>query len=52
MKKIDPVCKKEMEVDKHTLHSACESEVYYFCSKECQRTFEDDPALYYQTCHD
>ncbi|HME53983.1 MAG TPA: YHS domain-containing protein [Candidatus Lokiarchaeia archaeon] len=49
---MDPVCKKEVEVNKRTLRSSCESEMYYFCSKECKQAFEDDPALYYQTCHD
>ncbi len=53
MKAVDPICKKDVEVNHRTLKfDGCESGTMYFCSEKCKTAFEDDDALYYQTCHD
>jgi YHS domain-containing protein len=53
MNATDPICKKIVFVNHWTPKFAgCESGPVYFCSDKCKYAFEDDDALYYQTCHE
>lgn len=43
MKKIDPVCGMEVEVEKAQYRSEYEGESYYFCGPGCKHEFDEDP---------
>jgi YHS domain-containing protein len=43
---VDPVCGASVE-ENHAAGKTCYAgQTYYFCSKDCQRNFEDEPAAY------
>lgn len=43
---IDPVCGMDVDEDQAAGNSRHEGQKYYFCSDECKRTFDADPAEY------
>ena len=43
----DPVCGMWIEPDAAAGSSTYESQDVYFCSNQCKREFESDPARYY-----
>jgi Cu+-exporting ATPase len=43
---IDPVCGMTVNKDNAAAKSRYENETFYFCSTECQRKFETQPAEY------
>jgi len=43
----DPVCGMMIEPESAAGRTTYESEEVYFCSDQCRRDFEDDPARYY-----
>ena len=43
---IDPVCGMEVEESQAAGKTSYAGQVYYFCSKECQKNFEQDPGYY------
>lgn len=43
---IDPVCKTEVSVAHAAASHDYHSETLYFCSLDCLRKFESDPAQY------
>lgn len=42
----DPVCGMMVDPDAAPAHTTYESQEVYFCSHECRREFESDPARY------
>jgi YHS domain-containing protein len=36
----------DVTVDSQTPHCVCNGQTYYFCSDECRRAFEKNPAKY------
>lgn len=42
----DPVCKREININKFTKHSEYRGKTYYFCSNGCKFQFEMNPKLY------
>lgn len=42
----DPVCGMELTADTVEATSEYEGRTYYFCSSDCQETFEQEPARY------
>ena len=42
----DPVCNKQVDPAKAAGSSVHDGKTYYFCSKVCQRRFEQNPAQY------
>lgn len=42
----DPVCKKEINIDKSTKHSVYRDRLYFFCSNYCKYIFDLNPKLY------
>lgn len=42
----DVVCGMEMDIDQVDSKSEFEGRQYYFCSDECRRKFENNPAQY------
>ena len=43
---IDPVCKMEVSIADAAASHDYRAETLYFCSIECLREFERDPAVY------
>ncbi len=43
---VDPVCGMKVEEGKEAGKSKYAGQTYYFCSKECERIFEQDPGRY------
>lgn len=43
---LDPVCKMEVNPASAEGQSEHEGQSFYFCSKECKRKFDADPARY------
>jgi P-type Cu+ transporter len=43
----DPVCGMLIEVSEAAGSTTYESQPVYFCSDQCRRDFESDPARYY-----
>ena len=43
----DPVCGRWMEPSEAAGSTTYESQQVYFCSDQCRRDFESDPARYY-----
>lgn len=46
VKTVDPVCGMTVEQDKAEYHTGYEGETFYFCSRNCQREFEHEPARF------
>jgi YHS domain-containing protein len=46
MMAIDPVCGAELDAQQAARRSEYQDRAYYFCSSDCQRRFEEDPAHY------
>lgn len=42
----DPVCGKEIDIEKFTEQSEYKDRIYYFCSTECKTKFDKDPREY------
>ena len=40
----DPVCGMQFDQSQAAAQTVHEGTAYYFCSEECRRTFEEDPA--------
>ena len=49
---IDPVCKKHVDIADAAASLDHHSETVYFCSIECEKKFEKDPAFYMQRMSD
>ncbi len=45
-KAIDPVCGMKIPVDKAPHAIKYENEIFYFCSVECKKAFEENPMRY------
>ena len=43
---VDPVCGMTVDESKAAAKTTYAGQTYYFCSKECQRNFELEPAHY------
>jgi P-type Cu+ transporter len=43
---IDPVCGAELDGQQTAWRSDYQDRAYYFCSADCKRRFEGDPARY------
>jgi YHS domain-containing protein len=43
---VDPVCGASVEESKAAGKTGYAGEMYYFCSADCKRNFELDPAAY------
>jgi Cu+-exporting ATPase len=43
MKKIDPVCGMEVDVETAKYRSQYQGETYYFCGPGCKHEFDEDP---------
>jgi Cu+-exporting ATPase len=43
---LDPVCKMEVNPASAAAQSEYEGQSFYFCSAECKRRFDADPARY------
>ena len=39
----DPVCGMELDSSQAEAQTIYKDQVYYFCSTECRRTFEENP---------
>ncbi|MBV9747169.1 MAG: YHS domain-containing protein [Acidobacteriia bacterium] len=51
IRSVDPVCGKMVVEREAAGKTEYAGEVYYFCSKECQRNFEQEPAVYMAQPH-
>lgn len=43
---VDPVCGLKLEEAKAHHKTGYAGEMFYFCSLDCQKKFEEDPGLY------
>lgn len=43
---IDPVCGTKVEESRAAGKTGYAGQMYYFCSRDCQIKFEEDPGLY------
>ncbi|MEW6504325.1 MAG: YHS domain-containing protein [Chloroflexota bacterium] len=43
---VDPVCKVEVKIETAPFKSEFQGLIYYFCTSECQQSFEKDPHAY------
>lgn len=43
---IDPVCGARIDEAKAAGKTGFEGQMYYFCSKDCQQAFEEEPGRY------
>ncbi len=43
---IDPVCKMQVDEQKHAGTSDYKGKTYYFCAPGCKRKFDADPEKY------
>ncbi len=48
---IDPVCGVQVDEEKAAGKTTHAGVTYYFCSRECQRAFEETPGQYAGTVH-
>jgi Cu+-exporting ATPase len=48
---VDPVCGKVVDESKATGYVEYAGQFYYFCSKDCKSTFEEEPSRYYGLPH-
>lgn len=49
---VDPVCGSSVEEGRAAGKTAYAGQVYYFCCKDCQHNFEQEPGRYIgQTSH-
>ena len=46
MTKRDPVCGMQVEENKAPSQREFEGETYYFCSQECKKKFDANPAQF------
>ncbi len=42
----DPVCGMEIDTSQAAAQTSYQGQVFYFCSEECRRTFEETPEDY------
>jgi YHS domain-containing protein len=43
---VDPVCGSNVDESRAGAKTIYAGQVYYFCSKQCQVNFEEEPAVY------
>jgi len=43
---VDPVCGASVDEKRAAAKTSYAGQVYYFCSKDCQRAFEESPAKF------
>ena len=43
---VDPVCGMTVDENRAAAKTTYAGQVYYFCSKDCQNIFEEDPGAY------
>jgi YHS domain-containing protein len=43
---VDPVCGKTVDQSRAAAKTEYAGQTYYFCSKECQKDFEEEPAAF------
>jgi YHS domain-containing protein len=43
---VDPVCGASVEEERAAGKTSYAGQVYYFCCKDCQKAFEEDPGKY------
>lgn len=43
---IDPVCGMSVDPESAPATAEFQGSTYYFCSSDCQRTFEQEPSAY------
>jgi YHS domain-containing protein len=43
---VDPVCGSNVDESRAAAKTIYAGQMYYFCSKQCQVNFEEEPALY------
>lgn len=48
MSELDPICLKELDMDKAQWRATHNARVFYFCSQECRDRFESMPDFYYK----
>jgi YHS domain-containing protein len=48
---VDPVCRRNVDESRAAAKTSYAGQMYYFCSKECQGNFEEEPALYWGLPH-
>jgi YHS domain-containing protein len=46
MSVIDPVCGMEVDPQKTKYKSVYKGKVYYFCSYQCKKAFDENPEYY------
>jgi len=46
MSVIDPVCGMEVDPQKTKYKSVYKGKVYYFCSYQCKKVFDENPEYY------
>jgi YHS domain-containing protein len=46
VKAVDPVCGTIVDQSQAAAKTEYAGETYYFCSKECQKDFEEEPAVF------
>jgi len=42
----DPICGREINIERTLYDSEFGGQVYYFCSKACKEQFDRNPAVY------
>ena len=48
---VDPVCGMKVDESRASGKTSYAGQIYYFCSKECQRVFEEQPGHYIGLVH-
>jgi len=43
---VDPVCGMKIESEKAKYKTVYKGKLYYFCSLQCKRAFEENPEYY------
>jgi YHS domain-containing protein len=43
---VDPVCGRSVDESRAAAKTGYAGQVYYFCSKDCQKIFEENPGDY------
>jgi P-type Cu+ transporter len=43
---VDPVCGMTVDESQAAAKAQYAGQIYYFCSRECYKTFQEDPGIY------
>ena len=43
---VDPVCGKKIDEARAAGNIGYEGQIYYFCSEDCRRAFQEEPGKY------